>query len=43
MPGDLPMYKKEEKNLQAQILETKNAYYQLAQYFELLPIKLHKW
>lgn len=30
MPGDIPMYRKEEKNLQAQMLETKRAYYQVA-------------
>lgn len=43
MPGDIPMYKKEEKKSQTQMLETKNTYYQLAQYFELLSIKQLKW
>lgn len=43
MPGDIPMYKKEEKNSQTHMLDTKNTYYQLAQYFELLPIKQLKW
>ena len=39
MPRDLPMYKKEGKNLQAWMLETKHTYYQLVQHVELLPIK----
>lgn len=42
MPRDLPMYKKEVKNLQAQMLGTKRTYYWLIQHVGLLPIKQHK-
>lgn len=42
MPRDLPMYKKEVKNLQAQMLGTKHTFYQLTQQVGLLPIKQRK-